>query len=128
TRNRTTRTTSQKGTQLDEQDSESPRATGHRQCDSRITLRRRRRRAADRIMPKGRKTMTEQEKLDLRSHDTADEKQQQLLRVFPEVRTEGKCMRFRAPPDAEIPSAADFFTSSHASPRNRRASTHQYAT
>ncbi len=33
--------------------------------------------------------MTETEKLDLRSHDFAEDKRQELLRLFPEVRTEG---------------------------------------
>ncbi|MGH7491944.1 MAG: hypothetical protein ACREOO_06070 [bacterium] len=31
----------------------------------------------------------EPEKLDLRSHDLADDKKQELLRLFPEIRTEG---------------------------------------
>lgn len=31
----------------------------------------------------------EPEKLDLRSHDIAEDKRQELLRLFPEVRTEG---------------------------------------
>jgi adenine-specific DNA-methyltransferase len=33
--------------------------------------------------------MTEPEKLDLRSHDTAEDKRQELLRLFPKIRTEG---------------------------------------
>jgi adenine-specific DNA-methyltransferase len=33
--------------------------------------------------------MTEPEKLDLRSHDTVEDKKQELLRLFPEIRTEG---------------------------------------
>lgn len=33
--------------------------------------------------------MTEPEKLDLRSHDIAEDKKQELLRLFPEIRTEG---------------------------------------
>jgi adenine-specific DNA-methyltransferase len=32
--------------------------------------------------------MTEPEKLDLRSHDIAEDKKQELLRLFPEIRTE----------------------------------------
>jgi len=35
------------------------------------------------------KKTTEPEKLDLRSHDIAEEKKQDLLRLFPEIRTEG---------------------------------------
>ena len=33
--------------------------------------------------------MTEIESLDLRSHDLVDDKKQELLRLFPEIRTEG---------------------------------------
>ena len=33
--------------------------------------------------------MSEPEKLDLRSHDIAEEKRQELLRLFPEIRTKG---------------------------------------
>ena len=34
--------------------------------------------------------MTDQpERLDLRSHDTTEDKRQELLRLFPEIRTEG---------------------------------------
>ena len=38
--------------------------------------------------------MTEPEKFDLRSHDTAEDKRQELLRLFPEVRTEGDKIDF----------------------------------
>ena len=38
--------------------------------------------------------MTEPEKLDLRSHDIADDKRQELLRLFPEIRTEGGKLDF----------------------------------
>lgn len=38
--------------------------------------------------------MTEPEKLDLRSHDTAEDKRQELLRLFPEIRTEGAKIDF----------------------------------
>jgi adenine-specific DNA-methyltransferase len=39
--------------------------------------------------------MTDQpEKLDLRSHDIAEDKQQELLRLFPEIRTEGGKLDF----------------------------------
>ena len=39
--------------------------------------------------------MTDQpEKLNLRSHDIADDKRQELLRLFPEVRTEGGKLDF----------------------------------
>ena len=38
--------------------------------------------------------MTEPEKLDLRSHDTAEDKKQELLRLFPEIRTEGDKIDF----------------------------------
>ena len=34
------------------------------------------------------------EKLDLRSHDVAEEKRQELLRLFPEIRTEGDKLDF----------------------------------
>jgi adenine-specific DNA-methyltransferase len=34
--------------------------------------------------------MDEPEKLDLRSHDIAEDKKQELLRLFPEIQTEGK--------------------------------------
>ena len=37
---------------------------------------------------------TEPEKLDLRSHDVAEERRQELLRLFPEVRTEGGKLDF----------------------------------
>lgn len=39
-------------------------------------------------------TMNEPEKLDLRSHDTAEDKKQELLRLFPEIRTEGDKIDF----------------------------------
>src|SRR5581483_6437828 len=38
--------------------------------------------------------MTEPEKLDLRSHDTTKNKQRELLRLFPEIRTEGDKIDF----------------------------------
>ena len=39
--------------------------------------------------------MTDQpEKLDLRSHDIAEDKKQELLRLFPEIRTEGGKLDF----------------------------------
>lgn len=38
--------------------------------------------------------MTEPEKLDLRSHDIAEDKRQELLRLFPEIRTEGDKIDF----------------------------------
>ena len=38
--------------------------------------------------------MTEPEKLDLRSHDSAEDKKQELLRLFPEIRTEGDKIDF----------------------------------
>ena len=34
------------------------------------------------------------EKLDLRSHDIAEDKKQELLRLFPEIRTEGAKLDF----------------------------------
>lgn len=34
------------------------------------------------------------EKLDLRSHDAAEERRQELLRLFPEIRTEGGKLDF----------------------------------
>jgi len=37
---------------------------------------------------------TESEKLDLRSHDLAEERRQELLRLFPEIRTEGGKLDF----------------------------------
>lgn len=37
---------------------------------------------------------TEPDKLDLRSHDVAEEKRQELLRLFPEIRTEGAKLDF----------------------------------
>ncbi len=39
-------------------------------------------------------TTTEPEKLDLRSHDTPEEKRRELLRLFPEIRTEGGKLDF----------------------------------
>lgn len=39
-------------------------------------------------------TVTEPEKLDLRSHDMAGDKQAELLRLFPEIRTEGGKLDF----------------------------------
>ena len=36
----------------------------------------------------------ESEKLDLRSHDLTDEKRAELLRLFPEARTEGGKIEF----------------------------------
>ena len=33
--------------------------------------------------------MNQPEKLDLRSHNIAEDKKQELLRLFPEIRTEG---------------------------------------
>ncbi len=38
--------------------------------------------------------MNEPEKLDLRSHDIAEDKRQELLRLFPEIRTEGGKLDF----------------------------------
>src|ERR1035437_1590206 len=38
--------------------------------------------------------MTKPEKLDLRSHDIAEDKKQELLRLFPEIRTEGGKLDF----------------------------------
>src|SRR3990167_11263168 len=38
--------------------------------------------------------ITEPEKLDLRSHDMTQEKMQELLRLFPEIRTEGGKLDF----------------------------------
>ena len=36
------------------------------------------------------------QKLDLRSHDIAEDKRQELLRLFPEIRTEGNKLDFDA--------------------------------
>jgi adenine-specific DNA-methyltransferase len=45
-------------------------------------------------MAKKDKETSEPEKFDLRSHDTASDKISELLRLFPEIRTEGGMLDF----------------------------------
>lgn len=48
--------------------------------------------------------MTDQpDKLDLRSHDLAEDKRQELLRLFPEIRTEGGQLDFEWPMADSLP-------------------------